>query len=123
MIATVDSIRKIQINGQVYPITTQYFGFAVGAGQTILAANATQRHRVYAMSLQSSGGAGISFVTIKTGATSRFGLYLPPATGGFMNFIPFIEEGYFETATNEALTIDVVTAAAVINLTYITYTP
>ena len=79
MISTVDSIRKIQINGQVYPVTTQYFGFAVGAGQTILAANATQRHRVYAMSLQSSGGAGISFVSIKTGATTRYGLYLPAA--------------------------------------------
>lgn len=93
--------------------------YAVAAGQAVLPAIATKKYLITSMVINLNVSTGI---VIKSGANQVFAM---TNAAGIATFImPYNESGWIRSVNiNEALTIDVTTASATINLTYFVYTP
>lgn len=118
----IDPTRMYQISGQVYPLQTGCISLAIAVGTTVIAASATQRHRIFGVVAQTNGAAP-GLLILKAGAAQK--LIVGPGTtaAGLPFTLPVIDSGYWETATNEAVLADVTTTAIYLTISYITYTP
>lgn len=123
----VDPIRMIVIKSptgvdQVQTVQSVSFAVAIAADQSVVAAVTGQRIRVMGFNCTSTGAGSV--VNLKNGAGGAI-LYrcLAPPVYTISEKLDLSHTGYFETSTSTALVVDGGTAAAALNLFYITYTP
>ena len=112
-----------EVNGQVTPVIGFGKDFAVGNNQQVIAAVTGKIIRVMGFSLQSTTAVN-SLIYLKNGSGGgMFHIQWTPASN--QPIVPFdvCDGGYFECSVSTGLYTDVVTAAGIVNVNYIVYTP
>jgi hypothetical protein len=95
----------------------------IGNGQTVVAAITGKKIRLVGWDVQGTA-AGFPVITLKcTSVTLVAGRTIPNNAAGVSDKLPYNPYGYAETATGEALKIDVATANMMGVFQYIAYTP
>lgn len=108
---------------EVLPLQSVSNGFAIGINQTVVAAVTGKRIRVIGYIVQSSTVTQSTYGFINgSGGASLSSFVAPPSTAAPFS-VPIKNPGYFETSTGTGLFINVATAAIIVNVFYVIYTP
>lgn len=121
----VDPIRKfVNVRNGAQEVCTVLCAAAnhtVGSDRTVVTAVTGKRIRVMGWSIYTgSNASGYNFKSNSGGTIIFRG---SKSLNTIVDFAPINETGYFETSTGHGLFVDIATAAADINIYYITYTP
>lgn len=111
----------VQVNGTVCKVKTATLNTAVANNQMVIAAVASQVHRILGWKIFAQGG-GATGYNFK-GGTSGTVYYNGIRAATLEDYAQIFIGGYFELGINENLLTDVNTTGNATNVFYITYTP